>query len=233
MEFEKKWKFMIKVVVKYLALILPVIAVTSISCTTTQETETYTKKENNTVVKDKYTVENYISVEPDKYEKFMVNIKDYTTNGSIYHEKYIKQLHGISEIITEKYNYTVKDNSVGFYFDKIEKNKNKFFIGFDIICDPSMFDSAGSYEVNGRKSMEIYLLSLLGVMNNYKEILNEENVEGCVIGFHWFVGKEYYINVWISKMNLNDYFLQKITFKELVMKSTVTNMDGKHIRLTL
>ncbi|MGL4370496.1 MAG: hypothetical protein ACRCUT_12615, partial [Spirochaetota bacterium] len=50
------------------------------------------------------------------YEKYLVTIESYTTNGSVYQKKYTDYLYGVARILTEETKMSVVERSIGFYY---------------------------------------------------------------------------------------------------------------------
>lgn len=183
---------------------------------------------------DKYSTFNYSSTKTDEYDPYLVKLDDYTTNGKTYHERHYSYLLGLSEILTEKYGYHLKNNSVGFYYDKVTMEKDRLFLGMDIVCDQELLKSGEGYSASGRRMIETYLQNVLDVSRKYEDIFNEPEIEGVVVGFFWVRdGKKEFVNVWLAKQNIKELFNGYLTFWELVLKSTVTDTEGKKIRITL
>lgn len=183
---------------------------------------------------DEYTAKNYEATEPDTYEVYLVDLDNYTTNGSYYHKKHRDYLLGIAEIITEKYGFRLKDGTVGFYYDKVEEKKNRLYLGLDVVCDQKKLKSGENYHQSGRRMINAYLVDILDTIRRYEDILSENQVEGAVVGLLWYrVGRGEIINIWLPKQNINEYFNDQLTFNELVIKATITDRNGKKIRLTL
>lgn len=187
-----------------------------------------------TLPEDKYSVNNYEAEQPDKYERFLVAIEDYTTNGDYYHKKHKKYLLGIAEILTSKHGYKLKPGTIGFYFDKVENKKSKLYLGLDVVCEQAKLKGGEGYYETGRRMIDEYLGNTLMTVHRYDDIFSENEVEGAVVGLFWYrAGKGEFINVWLPKQNINEYFNDQLTFNELVLKATVTDINGKKIRLTL
>ncbi|MFW5808270.1 MAG: hypothetical protein ACOC2H_09930 [Spirochaetota bacterium] len=183
---------------------------------------------------DKYSSINYEAENPDRYSVYLVDLDHYTTNGRYYHEKHEQYLLGIAEILIQKYGYRLKDGSIGFYYDKVENKKNKLYLGLDVVCDQAKLRNGEGYYESGRRMINVYLPSVLDTVRRYEEILSENEVEGTVIGLLWYrVGQGEFINIWLPKQNINEYFNDQLTFNELILKATITDKNGKKIRLTL
>lgn len=183
---------------------------------------------------DRYDAINYRSENESLYEKYLVSMESYTTRGNIYHEKHINYLRGIAEILTEGRKYLVSERSIGFYYDKVKKEKEKLYLGLDIVAKPGEVSGADQYSENGRKLVNIYVEPVLSVLKNYEDILSEDEIEGVVIGLYWLnSSRKEFVTIWFSKQTVKDYFNGYLTFSELILKSTITNTDGKQIRLTL
>lgn len=180
-----------------------------------------------------YDVLNYSSGSPE-YEKYLVTVDSYTTNGSVYHKKYVEYLYGVAKILLSEKKMTVGERSIGFYYDKKENRKDKLFLGVDLSVPESAVQPSETYEKNARVMMGGYLKDVMGVLHSCTAVLAENEVKGVVIGLVWNRGgaKEL-INVWILKEDLTLFYRNSLTLSELVVRGTVTNTEGRIIRLTL
>lgn len=209
------------------------LAVLIASCGPSTHGQTVLTTDNNTQA-DKFNTINYQSANDNLYEKYLVNLQSYTTSGNVYHEKHISYLRGIAEILTEGKKYSVSAQSIGFYYDKVKNEKEKLYLGLDIIAKPNEVKGEDSYIENSRRLVTIYVQPVLSVLKNYEIILSEEQVEGVVIGLYWNQSsRREFVTIWFLKQNVKDYFNGYMTLSELIIKSTITNTDGKQIRLAL
>jgi hypothetical protein len=168
------------------------------------------------------------------YEKYLVVFDSYTTNGSIYHKKYLDYLYGIAKIFTDEKKAMVSEKSIGFYFDKKENRKDKLFLGVDLIADDKSIDKGMDYDKNVRSVLKQFLKDAMSVLGSCTAILKENEVQGVVIGFIWNRnGVRELVNIWIPKEELNLFYTDSLTLNELVIRSTVTNTNGKIIRMSL
>jgi hypothetical protein len=168
------------------------------------------------------------------YDKYLVVFDSYTTNGSVYHKKYLNYLYGIAKIFTDEKKTKVSEKSIGFYFDKKENRKDKLFLGVDLIADEKSVDNSADYEKNVRSIFNKLLNESMSVLGSCTEILKETEVQGVVIGFIWYRnGNRELVNIWIPKDELTMFYNDSLTMNELVIRSTVTNTDGRIIRMSL
>jgi len=168
------------------------------------------------------------------YEEYLVKPEQYTTNGATYHEKYKPYLIGVARTVTTDLNLSVQKNSIGFYFDKKENRREKLFLGLDIFIpvDPSL--KGASYEHIASAIMEAHLKDILAVVNSCATVLEEKEVVGAVIGFMWdSAGSRESISIWVDKTDAAMLENMKLTLKEVVIRSFITNTAGKIIRLPL
>ena len=180
-----------------------------------------------------YDVLTYSAGTPE-YEKYLVSVGSYTTNGAVYHKKYTDYLHGIAKILFTEKKMTVAEQSIGFYYDKKENRKDKLFLGVDIRMPEQTVRPAESYENNARAMMGLYLREVMDVLHSCQTVLAENEVKGVVIGLAWQRGgARELINVWVSKEDLSLFYAGSLTLSELVVRGTVTNTEGRIIRLTL
>jgi hypothetical protein len=168
------------------------------------------------------------------YEKYLVVFDSYTTNGSVYHKKYLNYLYGIAKIFTDEKKTKVSEKSIGFYFDKKENRKDKLFLGIDLIADEKFINQGADYEKNARSLLRQLLTDAMSVLQSCTEILKENEVRGVVIGYIWTRnGNRELVNIWIPKDALAEFYNDSLTLNELVVKSTVTNTDGRIFRMSL
>ncbi|MDA3899354.1 MAG: hypothetical protein PF637_02410 [Spirochaetes bacterium] len=183
---------------------------------------------------DKYSVVNYESEKPDEYSRFLVLTEDYTTDGGYYHKKHSTYLLGLAEVLTEKYSYNLKERSIGFYYDRLGKQTDLLYLGLDIDCSQNLIKDKSDYFKTGNDMIHEYLQNILTVTRRYDAILSESSVEGVVVGLYWFRrGRREMMTVWMSTQNIREYYNDHLTFKQMLIKSTVTDSDGKKIRLSL
>lgn len=184
----------------------------------------------------------YTEKSEEKYSEYLVDTKRYTSDGIIYHEKYKKYLITIASQISEKnpgYGRDLARGSIGFYYDRKSIDKNKLYIGFDVIStekierDPSL-----SAEVEFAKRAVSYLRRDLKIFVSaiypFKTVLDEKNILGLVVGWRWKTSSgEESFSIWIPKNDLVKYEESRLTFEELVERATITNSSGKIIKLPI
>ncbi|MBN1499638.1 MAG: hypothetical protein JW982_05765 [Spirochaetes bacterium] len=181
----------------------------------------------------KYDVKKYEYNKSDRYALFLVKTESYTTDGGIYHKKYIDQLYGTVRLLMDEKQIVPVEGSVGFYYDD-KKSKTNFYLGMDILCSESIVKNDGSYEENGRIAMQTYLKAVLEVIGSCVEIFDEEKIEGAVTGLVWKRnGKNELINVWASKNDIRLFLNNGLTLRGFIYRCIVTDSDGKIIRLTI
>jgi hypothetical protein len=158
----------------------------------------------------------------------------YTTIGSVYHKKYEETLYGIAKIFVEEKKFSINDRTIGFYYDKKENRKDRLYFGADFSVSASVVSESDDYEKNVRSVLKNYLLPSMEVMHSCPEILKENDVKGIVFGYIWERSKrKELVNIWIMKEDLASYFKSEITLTELVIRSVVTNTEGRIFRITL
>lgn len=177
---------------------------------------------------------NYPKKEINKYQSFLVNPSDYTTNATIFHKKYSNHLIGIARTIVEEKGLSIIKESIGFYYDKKENTKTKLFLGVEISIslDPSL--SLSSYNDIALSQLKKYLKDLLYIVNSCKSIFSEKEIVGMVIGIHWEGNsRPEMINIWIVKTDVIRYEGKHLTTNELIERNPITNTDGKIINLSI
>jgi len=180
---------------------------------------------------DKYDVLKYSSAKSIN-EKYLVTLESYTTNGINYHKKYESYLYGIAGIFIDQEKVSLSEKSIGFYFDKRENRKDRLYLGVDILVDASFINEQGDYEKNARSVLKGSLSQAMKVMNSCTDILKENEVKGVVIGFIWKRNeKKELINIWITKEDMDMYFKETLPINELIIRSSITNTDGRIFRI--
>lgn len=181
----------------------------------------------------KYDMNDYDKKKVNEYDNYLVKDSDYTTNGITYHKKYKVCMYSIVEHLMVKQQYEIVMQSVGFYYDQ-KKSKNKYYLGLDIICDEKTVLINQSYSDNGRKMIKEYLPPIMNIVFSCDKIFAENDIEGIVIGLVWKRnGRNESINIWTAKDDISRYYNKRLTFREMVYRSTVTDSQDRIIRLTL
>ena len=154
--------------------------------------------------------------------KFLVNPENYTTDGGIYQKKYQSNL--ISIIDRVKYSMNIGEESVGFYHDKKAGNRQKLYVGIDIIIE----NAAGAdYGVRAKTVIYDNLVPVMESVNTQKVLFKEERIAGMVVSFKWKGGEQ--INVWINAADVERFINRGMTLDELVQRSGLTDREGKGI----
>jgi hypothetical protein len=165
-------------------------------------------------------------------EKYLVTLDSYTTNGINYHKKYESYLYGIAGIFIDQEKVALSEKSIGFYFDKRENKKDRLYLGVDILVNSSYVNEQNDYEKNARVVLKGSLGQAMKVMNSCTDILKEPEVKGVVIGFIWRRNeKKELINIWIMKEDMDMYFKETLPINELIIRSSITNTDGRIFRI--
>jgi len=181
-------------------------------------------------VREKAILNQYSQEKNEKYADLLVDIQRYTTNGAAFQERYHKYLIGIAGDITENKGMTIGKGSIGFYFDKKSSDRDRLYLGLDILAGDI---SNKQYDRVALALIHEYMESIMETMNSCKTIFGEKEVVGMVIGFKWKGGdSDEQVNIWIQKEDVLKYEINQLTFDELVQRSTVTNTAGKIIRFT-
>jgi hypothetical protein len=168
------------------------------------------------------------------YEGLLVLPEQYTSNGALYHARYRPCLIAIARAVTEEGRLTVEPRSVGFYFDKKENVKNRLYLGLDVVVPADRVRQGVSFESAAVSMLNEYLRSLLTVIHSCTSVFSEEEVVGTVIGFRWEgATRTESMNIWIDKKDVSRFENMRLTLKELISRSMVTNTEGKLIRLLL
>ncbi len=169
-----------------------------------------------------------------KYDIFLVEYGQYTTNGAEYHNKYFKYLVGIARWLIEEKKINISENSIGFYYDKREDSKNKLYLGIDIwtSVDPGLVDSG--YSEIALAQLQKYLDDVLYVIQSCRTIFSEKEIFGSVIAVAWDRGDvRDTVSIWIDQKDVDRYEKKELTFNELIQRNFVTNSEGRIIKLLL
>ncbi len=212
--------------IRYLLLVI-ISGSLFLTCASAQQ------KGTNGGTTEKYDVSQYAN-EDSVYSMYLVPVDSYTTNGAVYHKKYIKYLYGIAKIFRDEKKVFVGDKSIGFYYDKKENRKDKLFLGVDLLIPGSSVVKEDDYEKNARTIIGRNLREMMNVLSSCTEVLKEDEIRGVVVGLIWDRnGKREMVNIWIGKSDMDLYYGNGLTLNELVIRSTVTNTDGRIIRMSL
>jgi hypothetical protein len=186
--------------------------------------------EEKRVEREKAILEGYSDEKGDKYASLLVNPERYTTNGAQYQKKYYRHIIGIATDIIENKKMTIETGSMGFYYDRKSADRDKLYLGLDLV----MGDMANrDYAQVAQGLIDTNLKLIMETMNSCKTLFLEDQIVGMVIGFKWTVtGEARQINVWMLEDEVVRYENSRITFDELVQRSTLTNTEGKVIMLS-
>lgn len=210
------------------AVVLIFIVMSSMQGCATTQTGTVADKGKQPVNDNGSAV---IKNEVKKYSELLVDIKSYSTNGAMYQERYQSSLLSMAGEIIEGQDLDVAKGSIGFYYDKKSARTDRLFLGVDI-------NTAREGKLDyGRFSVKLIKENVGGLIDSifrYRNILNENEVVGIVIGFRWSEnGSPEQVNIWIKKEDIQLFHDGKITMNEMYQRSTITNSAGKIILLPI
>jgi hypothetical protein len=158
-------------------------------------------------------------------------LKRYTTNGILYHKKYYRYLIAIAGDIVENKKMKVVKRTIGFYYDKKSRLKNKLYLGLDIDTNKTY---GQSYNYVAKYILKNNIRNIMDTVNSCETIFKEKEVVGMVVGFSWkSTIVDYQCTIWIPETIVNLFEKRKITIEELIHRSTVTNSIGKVIILRM
>lgn len=184
--------------------------------------------------KPKANLTNYTPENEVNYDKYLVDVLSYTSSGKTYHTKYIKILKGFAKYAVVEHKIDLAEKSVGFYFDKKLSDREDLYFGFDFMPDSAIALSSNSYEDNARLMIQRYYENLLSFYGLLEDVMSERAVKGIVIGMKWKSGsRNESMTLWVRKQDAADFANKMLTFKNLVYKTTVTNSEGKIVRIAL
>lgn len=173
----------------------------------------------------------YTDQKNEKYADMLVPLDRYTTKGSVYHQKYHRHLISIAGDIVENKRMMVASGSIGFYFDKKLNDREHLYLGLDI---DTAENTPEGYQTAAMRFIRRDLKKLMQTVNSCRTIFYEDAIIGMVIGWKWrSAGSREFVNIWISKGDVISYENSRLTFDELIQRGTITNTDGKIIRLAL
>lgn len=157
-------------------------------------------------------------------DRYFVDIHKYSTDGGKFQKKYIVSLREILRSLLEK-NLVVEDKSTGFYYEKKTGNRSRLYAGTDILLP----EPAGkNYAARARAAIWKNLRTVTAVFAAHNECFSEQKITGMVIGFKWqSAGSSEQINVWILETDVKSFMDDRMTFDELVQKSTLTSASGR------
>ena len=165
----------------------------------------------------------------EKYADLLVGNDQYTTTGIEYHQKFYKHLIGIATDIVEKKKLVLEKASVGFYYDRVSKDRRKLYLGLDIAAGGEF---SQSYEAVAISLIRKDLKEIMQTVNSCRSVYGEHEIVGMVIGWRWkSAGRPEQMNVWILKNDVISFEDGSITFDELLQRSTFTNTAIRVIRL--
>ncbi len=210
------------------AALLFLILINAAACASGQGSE---KGNSKTIFKDNGTKNVVKTSNVKKYSEMLVDIKSYSTNGSVYQNKYEKQILSMTGDIIEGQDLDVNKGSVGFYFDKKSARTDRLFLGVDINIVREGTLDYGRFSV---KVIKENVGGIVDLMHKYQVILNENEIVGIVIGFKWIEnGSSQQVNIWIKKEDLQLFYDGKLTLNDMYQRSTITNTFGKIILLPI
>ena len=163
------------------------------------------------------------------YDNLLVPLGQYTTMGGEFQKKYYKHLIGVAGEITEKKTLKIIPGSIGFYYDKKSGDKNKLYFGLDIHSEKKYVPSLTT---NSLKLLRKDVGIVIRTLHSCKSIFLEKEIVGMVMGWKWY--RDYgddFISIWIDKDDVSRYEKQELTLDEVLERSTITNSEGKVIRL--
>ncbi len=176
----------------------------------------------------------YTDESVNRYESFLVDPAQYTTSGVQYHKRYHKYLIGVARIVTEEKELDIVKSSIGFYFDKKKNVRDELYLGLDINTSLEYSRSYSSYSEAAITQLRKYLNNVLYIIHSCKTVFFENEIVGIVIGINWTRDDvQESVNIWIDQNDVIRYEEKKLTFNELIHRNTITNTQGKIIKLPI
>ncbi len=175
---------------------------------------------------------NYTSEKKTAYDEYLAGENLYTTGGIQYHKKYYNYLTGIAAVSVEEKKLNIVKQSIGFYYDKKKNIKNELYLGLDVTVSGDY--PYESYNEAAAAQLERYLRDVLYIINSCRTVFTENEVAGMVVGFRWTRGSiGEGVNIWIDKKDVILFEDGRLLFDELVYRNTITNTEGKIIKLPI
>ena len=175
---------------------------------------------------------NYADDNKTKYEEYLAGENQYTTGGIQYHKKYYKYLIGIATVSIEEKKLNIVKQSIGFYYDKKKNMKNELYLGLDLTASGDY--PYESYNEAAAAQLKNNLRDVLYIIYSCRTVFTENEIAGMVVGFKWARGSlSESVNIWIDKKDVILFEDNKITFDELIYRNTITNTEGKIIKLPI
>ena len=162
-----------------------------------------------------------------KDKSYFIDPDKYTTDGAKYQQKYKSSLQSIISALLRS-NMVIKEESVGFYFDKQSDNK-KLYVGLDLMVDSVSGKDYGARAGSVIKSNVKYVMDTI---ISQKAFFDEEQITGIVIGFLWKEKNvDEQVNIWIQSSDAMRCRNNELTLDELIHRSFLTNAQGRIIIL--
>lgn len=174
---------------------------------------------------------NYPPEKVKSYEYYLVKTSQYTTNGEYYHKKYHNYLIGIARYLSEEKKLSIVENSIGFYYDRIENIRTKLYLGVDLKIENIPGGAHSTYFGVAAALIKRNLEEVLQVIFSCKTIFLEREIIGIVVGFQWKGDfKNEIVNVWIEKDDVLKFEKNLLTFEEIIERNIITDTNGKIIK---
>ncbi len=174
---------------------------------------------------------NYPPEKVKNYENYLVKASQYTTNGEYYHKKYHNYLIGIARYLSEEKKLSIVENSIGFYYDRIENIRTKLYLGVDLKIGNIPGRAHSTYFGVAAALIKRHLEEVLQVIFSCKTIFLEREIIGIVVGFQWQGDfKNEIANVWIEKDDVLKFEKNLLTFEEIIERNIITDTNGKIIK---
>jgi hypothetical protein len=174
----------------------------------------------------------YSEEKTDAYEKYLVRLEQYTSDGLKHHKKYRHYLIGVAKMIADDMKLNLIKNSIGFYFDKKSKNIKNLYLGLDIEVREDRTTAKYKYGSKALYYLKKHLIGIMQVIFSCESIFMENDVVGTVIGLRWQTdGENELINIWIERGDIRLLESKKLTLHELIERSVITNTKGNVIRV--
>jgi len=181
--------------------------------------------------REKAILKQYSESRKEKYADLLVDVERYTTRGGYFQKKYYKYLIGVAGDITENKNLKIGKGSIGFYFDKKSNKRDRLYLGLDVNLGAI---SSTNYNNVAIALLKEHIRPIVNTINSCKTLFEEKEIIGMVIGFKW-TSPDYneQVNIWIVEDDVFKFENNKLTFDELIQRSTITNTTGKIVRLPI
>ena len=167
----------------------------------------------------------------ERYSSYLFDESAYTAKGFEYTNKYRQLILLLCADLIETHKFNLGSPSIGFYTDKIAFEKEKYYLGIEFIFPDS---DRRTYEAAAAQLASAHLRKITTSLSSSYKIFEDPNVAGAVLRFTWKrQGQKEFVDFWLSSRDVYLFQTNRMVLPELIMRSTITNMNGVIIRLSV